>query len=394
MEFGGSWVAPAHHRIRQHCARHDILLTPTSTVGVRRWHDGDGLRSDGPAGDEQRADYDAAMARVRADALAHGGGHGTLEPGFSILDTSLNEYLYRIAANRAARAQILAWWCISGNGDPNIVSAAEFISSCAYGDGSPEGMMSALAHSLSPGAGDLVARMITSSRAELRLGCSVEGVRQFPDEVVVDTANGESYHARAGILAVPLNVLTALKFTPPPGPRKLEAMAMGHGGRGFKLWIKARGARAGTLVTGGLTGIQWMFVERATDDGAAMIVGFGLLDGEFDPSLRSDVESGLQRFLPGAELLAFDWHNWVDDPFARGTWVATPAKAPWIARTEEWQNEGRVFFASADFAPGTVGWFESAIVSGETAAEKVLGLLSQIPWRSNSQKRFSAHDAD
>ena len=218
--------------------------------------------------------------------------------------------------------------------------------------------------------------MIASSPAQLRLNSMVEGVRQFPEEVAVDTGTGESYCAKAVILAVPLNVLIALKFVPAPVPRKLEAMAMGHGGRSFKVWIKAKGARVGTLVTGGLNGIQWMFVERESTDGAAMIAGFGLLDGRFDPSRRSNVEPGLHRFLPGAEFIAHDWHNWVDDPFSRGTWLATPAKAAWIADAREWQNDRRVFFASADFAPGTPGWFESAIISGEAAADNILSLLS------------------
>lgn len=376
MEFGGSWVAPFHHRIRHHCAQNGVILVPTTPVTERRWHDGGELRHDGAAGPEERTGYEAAMARIRSDARAQAGGQGSGEGGCRISDMSLSEYLDAIAANRAARAQILAWWCISGNGDPDTVSAAEFIASCAHGDGSPEDMMSALAHSLRPGASELVARMIASSRVKLRVGSPAEGVRRLSDGIVVETADGESYRARAVVLAVPLNVLATLRFAPPPAPRKLEAMTMGHGGCSFKLWIRAKGARPGTLVTGGLSGLQWMFAERESVGGAAMIVGFGLLDGRFDPSQRSDVSAGLKRFFPDATLITCDWHDWVADPFARGTWLAAPARATWIGEASEWQGEGGLFFASADFAPGTPGWFESAILSGEAAAGDILRLLS------------------
>ena len=316
------------------------------------------------------------MAKVRSDALAHAACGG--RPERSSLHISLNEYLRHSEANRAACAQILAWWCISGNGDPETISAAEFISSCAHGDGSPESMMSALTHSLEPGASELVARMIVSSGAELRLSSPIAGVRQVNGEVTAETANGEIHRAGALILAIPLNVLRALRFSPHPGRRKLEAMAIGHGGCSFKVWIKARGAgcEVGTLVTGGLSGMQWMFAERETGDGAVMIAAFGLPGGGFDPSSRSAVQSSLRRFFPGAALIGHDWHDWVGDSWARGTWLATPAATPWIAEAAEWQKEGNVFFASADFAPGTPGWFESAIASGEMAAENVLGCLS------------------
>ena len=151
---------------------------------------------------------------------------------------------------------------------------------------------------------------------------------------------------------------------------------MGHGGRSFKIWIKAEGPRVGTLVTGGLNGLQWAFVEREASDGNAMIVGFGLVDGKFDPASREHVEQGLKRFFPEARLLASDWHDWVSDPYARGTWLAIPSGAPWIADSAEWQPEDKLFFASADFAPETPGWFESAIRSGEAAAKEVMALVT------------------
>jgi monoamine oxidase len=374
LEFGGSWIAPAHHRIRHYASACDFFLRPTATVAARRWHDGSTLRDDAPAAAGDLQAYKEGLARIIADARRYGQGLPMDESGFSLTDVSMSSYLHRLNANRALRAQAMAWWCISGNGDPNRISAGEFISSCAHGDGSPDGMMKSLTHTIVSGAGDLVRRMIESSGAELYLQAEVESIMQLRSDVIAQCRNGEAYRAKAAVIALPLNVLKELRFAPALGRRKAEAVTLGHGGRAFKLWIKAKGPAVGTLATGGLDGVQWAFAERETADGSAMIVGFGLMDGKFDPASPLDVERGLKRLFPEARLVAWDWHDWLSDPHSRGTWLALPAEASWIGDSAEWRQEDKVFFASADFAPGTPGWFESAIISGETAAEDIIGM--------------------
>jgi monoamine oxidase len=369
MEFGGSWIAPGHQRIRHYAEKCGFLLRPATPVQARLWHDGASLRGDAPASPAELKDYESARSRIIADARASAQDAPVASP---LSEITMTSYLHRINAGRALRAQAMAWWCISGNGDPNLIAASEFISSCAHGDGSPEGMMHALKHSFVLGASELVRRMIESSGALLRLNREVKSIQQFRRHVLASCANGESYEARLAIVAVPLNVLAHIRFAPALSRRKAEAAARGHGGRSFKIWIKAEGPAPGTLVTGGLVGIQWAFVEREATDGHALIVGFGLADGSFDPSSEEAVEQGLKRFFPGARLLAWDWHDWVEDPFSRGTWLALPASAAWIADSREWQADDKLFFASADFAPETPGWFESAIRSGEAAARGVI----------------------
>lgn len=372
LEFGGSWIAPWHHRIRHHVGVSNYRLRATRRVEERRWHDGASLLLDGPANPEEINLYEAGLSRLKADVRSLATGHDKDQLGLPLVDVTLNGYLHRIDASLPLRTQLMAWWCISGNGHPDRISAAELLSSCAHGDGSPEGMMQSLAHTIEPGAEDLVASMIASSGAELVLNAAIEEVRQFRSDVLVSCSNGKRYRARAMIVALPLNVLKTVRFAPSLERRKAQAIATGHGGRSFKLWMKVTGVRPGILVTGGLSGVQWAFVEREDEDGATYIVSFGLMDGLFDPSSGRDVENGLKRFFPEARLLEWDWHDWVSDPCARGTWLAIPANAPWIADAEAWRNESRLFFASADFAPGAPGWFESAIVAGETAAAQLL----------------------
>ena len=361
LEFGGSWIAPWHDRIRRYAERTGITLRPTHPVIEHRWHDGQTLCKGLPA-------PDLALQAVKEHARLYKAGKPFPWTG----PLTLNQYLERIKADPEARAHVLAWWTISGNGDPAYISASEFLSSCAYGDGSPESMMTALRHTLVPGVGILVERMIASSKARLELNAPVAAVSQNGNGVTVTCMNGTMVKARAAICAMPLNALRFVEFTPALSAKKREAIVLGHGGRSLKLWLKVKGVDPGILASGGPGGLRWLFAECIASDGATLIVGFALADGTLDPTDRISVTASLVRFFPEAELVAWDWHDWLGDPYARGTWVALPADAPWIGDPEIWSREGRIAFATSDFAEKAAGWFEGAIRSGEAAALAVL----------------------
>ena len=80
------------------------------------------------------------------------------------------------------------------------------------------------------------------------------------------------------------------------------------------------------------------------------------------------------KLFPNARVLSHDWHDWVADPFARGTWVAALAGREAGLDAANWQPEGRIAFASSDYAREQAGWFEGAVISGEDAAAAVLRL--------------------
>lgn len=373
LEFGGSWITPWHDRIRHHADRTGITLRPTHPVTEHRWHDGETLRSGIPASDAARAAFERAQATIKADALLYKAGKPFAWQG----PLTLDQYLDRIGASPEARTHVLAWWTISGNGDPTKISVTEFLSSCAYGDGRPESMITALCHTLVPGVGILAERMISLAKADLRLNSPVNAVDHEPDGVTVTGANGERMKARAVICCLPLNALAALRFTPELSDAKRRAIAIGHGGRSLKLWLRVKGVAPGILASGGPGGLRWLFSERQASDGATLIVGFALADGTLDPRDRNDVSASLARFFPEAELIAWDWHDWIGDPFSRGTWVALPAEEAWICDTDVWGREGRLAFATSDFAATSAGWFEGAIRSGEAAAQATVATLQK-----------------
>ena len=372
LEFGGSWITPWHDRVRHYAELTGTTLRPRSLVSTHHWHDGTTLRSGEPSSQEGRAGFDRTMARIATDAARYKAGDRTDADGQSMMSASLNDYLDRIDAGPEARNHVMAWWTVSGNGEPAVISASEFISSCAYGEGRPEGMIDKLQNTLVPGAGVLAARMIEKSGAELRLSLPVVAIDQSTDETIVTCANGEKVKARGAIVCLPINALNAIAFTPALSPVKSAAIARGHGGKAIKVWIKARGVEVGELAAGGIDGLSWMFAERRAEDGTTLIVCFGIADPKFDPNDRHAIAGALQRFFPKADLVAWDWHDWVADPYARGTWVALPADMLEMADPQNWQPEGQLAFATSDIAADQAGWFEGAIIAGEAAATALL----------------------
>jgi monoamine oxidase len=113
-------------------------------------------------------------------------------------------------------------------------------------------------------------------------------------------------------------------------------------------------------------------LRSGAEDGASYIVAFGLMQAGNDPSDPAWVKAQAAKLFPNARVLSHDWHDWVDDPFARGTWVAAFAGHEEGLSAANWQPEGAIAFASSDYAREQAGWFEGAVISGEDAADAVL----------------------
>ncbi|HUL05870.1 MAG TPA: FAD-dependent oxidoreductase, partial [Candidatus Acidoferrum sp.] len=280
-----------------------------------------------------------------------------------------------LGAPPATRDLIGAWWTVSGNGDKALVPAHEFLHSCGYFDGTPDGIIEVWSDSLEGGVTALVARMIADSGARLELSAPVVSLEQSADGVVAHAGDGRAFAAKAALVATGLNPMAGLALTPALAADKAAAVGRGHLGRAVKVWAKVAGIAVGVLATGGGDGLEWMFSERRAADGAALIVGFGIASPAFDPARPGDVERAVARFFPEGRLLAFDSHDWIADPFARGAWVASRLGAEADVAAATWRRAGRLAFASSDFASTGAGWFDAAAISGAEAAQEIIELL-------------------
>ncbi|HET6161142.1 MAG TPA: FAD-dependent oxidoreductase [Dongiaceae bacterium] len=378
LEFGGGWITPWQSHIRDACTRHGIALQPRAPVTERRWFRDGALHGDAPASESERAAFDRSMAQLAGDAARMKAGHNADAADRPLTGISLNDYLKRIAAPLSLRDLCRAWWTVSGNGDPARVPASELLSSCGYGDGTPDSMINVWADTLVGGASLLTRRMLAASGATLVMNAPIARIKHRGGEVIATAQSGAKWRARAALLATGLNPMRAIAFDPALPPPQTMALSIGHLGASVKIWAKVRNVPVGVLATGGgesaKAGIEWMFSERLAADGATFIVGFGLA-ANFDPAKPGAVAHEVARFFPEAKLLAYDWHDWVGDPFARGTWVATPLGAERAVAPATWKSTGPLAFASSDFSPEGAGWFDAAIISGLQAADEVTRFL-------------------
>jgi monoamine oxidase len=378
LEFGGAWITPWQSHIREACTRHNIALRPRAPIVERRWFRDGALHLDAPASSAERAAFDRGMAQLAGDALRLKAGHNADAADRPLTGISLNDYLKRIAAPLSLRDLCRAWWTVSGNGDPARVPASELLSSCAYGDGTPVSMIDVWADTLTGGVSLLAERMIAASGATLVMKTAVARIKHRGEEVIATSQGGAKWRARAALLATGLNPLRAIVFDPALPTPQTMALSIGHLGASVKIWAKAQGVPVGVLATGGgesvKAGIEWMFSERLAADGATLIAGFGLA-ANFDPARPGAVAREVARFFPEARLLAYDWHDWVGDPFARGTWVATPLGAERAVAAATWRGTGPLAFASSDISPEGAGWFDAAIISGLQAADETARFL-------------------
>lgn len=374
LEFGGSWITPWHTRIRALCVELDIKLRPRQTITSRLWMMEGVSQTEGAVRSKELKSHERALARIAADATLLKSGHTINEKGETLTGISYAGYIERLNPPVGTRDMLNAWWSVSGSGNHNEVVASEFLSSCSYGDGLAEAMIDFWSDTVSPGMSTLVERMIKKSSAQSILDTPVIAINQSATEVEISSQDGRVFRSSFIVVALGINMMKDIAFSPPVPPRMAAIIARGHAGKGFKVWIKARGIELGTLVSGNSEGIELLFAERRAADDTVLLVGFGLDQGGAQPGDPKWVKNQLSKLVPNAEFLCSDTHDWTNDPYALGTWVSAPVGYTENLDPKNWGPQGTMTFASSDYAPDQAGWFEGAVVAGEAAADKVLEL--------------------
>jgi monoamine oxidase len=221
----------------------------------------------------------------------------------------------------------------------------------------------------------LIGAIAGGAEVETRLSTPVAAIVQTPDGVEVTTAAGETIPARAAIVAVPVNALGGIRFEPGLSAVKQEAIGYGQASRGIKIFIRARGEAATQNAIRAGHEFGYLATEWRYDDGTQTMIGFGLDAAQIDASDIPAVQAAMDTILPGYEVLDATAHDWLSDPYARGTWAIH--RPGWYARyhAEMRRPEGRIVLAGSDLANGWAGFMDGAIESGLTSAREALRLL-------------------
>jgi monoamine oxidase len=220
----------------------------------------------------------------------------------------------------------------------------------------------------------LAERVAAELGDHVRLGEAVVSVTDSADQVDVMTATGRRYSASRVVLAAPLNTLCDIGFTPTLPAALARLVQQGHTGRCVKVWSKLAGLEH--VFAMGWPGVVECTLKATVAGGErAIFASFGL-----EPDLAVDrpdlLQAGLDGLKLGATVEEIYGHDWIRDPFSKGTWLALrPGQAPDLARVEtRW---GAIHLAGADFAGVWSGWVDGAVESGRVAAAEVDAALAQ-----------------
>ena len=371
VDFGGSWIRADHVQVIGLAHRLGLTLTPRAPISTHSYFR-DGASYDTPSDDMQT--YTAALTQLQADTRAN-----------FIQTMTLTEYLDYRDMPAELRREILAWWAISGSGDPALIGANELLTPKLT-----HGLLlklQELSYTVAQGAMALTTAAAHASNADQVLGDPAHRLDDHGDHVQATLTSGRVVQARTALIALPLNAYAQIRFTPPLAPPQQRLRHQGHAGRAIKLLIRATGPQPGHLATGEAMGLRWIYADRILPDGSTLLIAFGLYDETGEPD-RTAIAQALQAAFPGATLLDHDWHDWCADPFAQGTWVSPLLTTLPDYDATEWQPSGNLAFAGSDLYSAEQGWFEGAALTARSAANALHQRL-KAPTRESPEPRKS-----
>jgi monoamine oxidase len=363
VEYGGGWGATRHRRLQDMAQRLNIGLIPRAApTGHRFAREGD--LHDTPCTADETEAYNAAMTVWQDDAAA-------ADP--AILGLTLAQYFDLRATPDAARREIMAWWSISGAADPTRSHLSQLMDPKLANGFAPK--IDELSFNIAGGVQGLAEGMAQASKAEILLSDPAERLSHGPSGLILRLASGRILRGSAAIVALPVNTLAQVRFDPPLPEGAAQVRRSGHIGRAVKYLIRARGILSGQLVTGDAMGVRWFWSDHLRPDGTTLVIAFALADDLDEPSV-AHARAALSQAFPNSEFLSADWHDWLADPFARGTWVGPLADEEHLYDSVHWGPFGNLAFAGSDIAPDEAGWFEGALSSAELAAGRIASLLA------------------
>lgn len=370
-EFGGSWFwSDLHTGLSAEIVRYGVDVIPSPSVDAMAWLATGELHS-GPRMLQAVTEalipfepvFEAAASRIRA---AWQGDRTALAD----LDTPMAAWVGGLGLPLETTDFLMAYTAAMGGGDPTRLSALGIIADAVLLGYRFVDVFASVGESFGDGSASLVDAIASDAGGEFRLGAVVTRIQRDDHGVTVDLSNGGRVSARAGVMTLPVNVWSDIAFEPSLSSEKRRIAALGNPGSSTKVLAVARGVPAGFVSAGWPATLQAVVGGRELA-GGRLVVGFSGVGG-IDASDDQAVEKALRVYLPDCEVLTSDGHDWISDPFSKGTWFASPPGWESGEAGGQIAPEGRLAFAGGDIASVGAGWIEGAIVSGGEAARRVL----------------------
>lgn len=380
LEFGGTWIAPRWQpNMRAEIERYGAQLVESPQGQEFAWAIGGEMRR-GPLAIplEEFLDFERAIVEISNAGRRIRFGQPLDQQDLSDLDIPYERFIDDMGLPKKTRDFILAWSIFCFGARPKEASALAFLTWVAGFENSAIAICWSVTEKLANGTAGLIRDIAEDSGADIALDTPVRTIEADEDGVAVTTRAGDRYTGKALVLAAPLNTWESFAFRPGLSDGKAEIAAQKQTGHATKVWALVRNVPGNFYGAGWDTTLAWTATEYNTPDGD-LIVGFGSGPDELDVTDSAAIATAIRQFLPDAEIVATDAHDWNADEFAQGTWMAfRPGQATRYASLIQ-EPEGRIAFAGSDLASGWVGWMDGAIESGHRAARDAVAVLAHDP---------------
>ncbi|MGN6754544.1 MAG: flavin monoamine oxidase family protein [Intrasporangium sp.] len=383
IEMGGNWVdAELNTALMAEVERYGVQLS-TSPQAEHHVSLLDGVLSHAPCpiSPDDELDLRRFVQEVRTQVKRIDPALALDTQGVADLDVPLGAYLDSFGLSATLRGLMGAWIRQETGCHESQISALHLMSWIPLLDNDVLAIGHTPTHRFAAGTIDLLQRMLDDSGAELRLSTPVVAVTQSAGQVEVCTQGGEVLRARGAVIALPLNCLADVSFEPALSPGKVAAAKIGQSGAAKKLWALVTDLPPKVLGIGDHdTPIDVFFTDFPAEEtglGGDLVVGFSTQERPLDMLDREDMEAALRRYVPEAGVLKVDGHDWLADPYAKGTWCAAPAGLLSEYASALEATEGRLVFAGSDIAHAFRGWMEGAVATGATAAARLSAILAK-----------------
>jgi monoamine oxidase len=386
IEFGGQWVWPDQQvNMMAEIERYGMTLVhspephsyPTLLGGQ---HNPGPL----PVPAEDVIDFEKAAYRILADAHRITPGIPLDRQRLDDLDIPFSEYLESLGVGEPTRAFFSFLGNFFSGRYPEEISALPPLQFVAHMGYSLIRAWGVIDEYLKEGTGALIQAMAADSGADIRLDTPVARVVQNDAGVTVTTRSGETFTASTAVVATPMACWQHIEFDPPLSSHKDAATREHHVAYGVKVWAQVRGATPlpYTLAEPATSnGAILMFTQQEMDGDDQMMVGFFIDHPEREDRFGTDfagVERFVQTLYPGAELIAYDIHSFVEDEWSgNGDWIGYKPGRISKSHSELSKPEGRLHFATADIAHTFLAWMEGAVEMGKKAAVDAQRLMTR-----------------
>ncbi|MFN8594342.1 MAG: FAD-dependent oxidoreductase [Thermomicrobiales bacterium] len=367
VELGGAWFdADWQTPLREEAARYGIAIAGATPYQNARWFTGGQCRVGLPVSRWDGGDLERVLFEINLAAR----NLATATPEERAAhDIPVSAWLARLAPQPATRDFIYGWTSLMTGAHPDHTPMLGSLGLIAH-KGNAYAFYSDLRHVFASGTTSLAQAIAADIAESIRFETPALAIEQTSDRVVVRTPDG-AVTATAAILAVPVAVMGQIGFDPLLPQQRRDALAIGNVCTMHKIWMLATGVPDRLLGVGWQTPFYWLAAERRVGE-AQLAVAFALRNA-IDPTDTAALTMALRDYAPEATVLAAHSHDWVTDPWARGGWMVDPPgwDASGLLETLP-EPHGRVVMAGSDVSPRFSGWIAGAIVSGRTAAQRIL----------------------